>query len=125
MAAKKRQSAPLLEWVSAALGLVAIAVLLTFVLLNAARRGEKDWPDLVVTAESIRPVASGHVVSFRIENRSGQTAAAVGIEGRVGDETAAVTVDYVPGHSGARGGLMFRSDPRAGVDLRVTGYELP
>lgn len=123
--ARKRRSAPLLEWASAALGVVAIAVLLTFVLVNAARRGEKDWPDLVVTVESVRPVAAGHAVNFRVENRSGQTAAAVGIEGRVGDETAAVTVDYVPGHSGARGGLMFRSDPRARVELRVTGYELP
>ena len=61
-----------------------------------------------------------------VTNRSGQTAARVELEGRSGAETSSASVDYVPGHSQAEAGLLFREDPRrGGLEVRVTGFQLP
>ena len=68
----------------------------------------------------------GHVVLFDVANRSGQTAADVQVTGTLGGEESQVSIDYVPGRSRARGGLLFRGDPRRQpVEIRVTGYREP
>ena len=116
---------PALEWVAAAIGLL-VALAMLWVLASEMRKGgTDDVPYLTVRIESVARVPGGHVARIVIANASGQTAAAVQVEGKAGDETASAIIDYVPGHSEARGGLMFKGDPRGGVELAVLGYELP
>lgn len=124
--AAKRDPVPALEWVSAALGLIAMMALLIILGREIANGSDRDVPSLSVAVESVSRTAGGYVAQIRVTNRSGQTAAAVQVEGKLGEEEATATIDYVPGRSDARGGLLFRSDPRAGqAELRVVGYELP
>ena len=123
--ASRRDPIPALEWVSAALGLLVFVAMLTVLASEALVGGGDDVPLLSVRVEAVAPVGGGHVARIVISNRSAQTAASVQVEGRLGDETANATIDYVPGHSEARGGLIFKGDPRAGLELAVLGYELP
>lgn len=124
--AAKRDPVPTLEWVSAALGLIAMMALLFILGREIANGSDRDVPSLSVAVESVSRTAGGYVAQIRVTNRSGQTAAAVQIQGKLGEEEATATIDYVPGRSDARGGLLFRSDPRGGqAELRVVGYELP
>ena len=124
--AVKRDPVPALEWVSAALGLIAMVALLFILGREIANGSDDDVPSLSVTIDSVSRTAGGYVAQIRVTNRSAQTAAAVQVKGKLGDEEATATIDYVPGRSDARGGLLFRSDPWAGkVELRVVGYELP
>ena len=116
---------PALEWISAALGLLVFVALLAVLGLEALLRGGDDVPRLSARVEAVTSVPGGHVVQFTVSNGSGQTAAAVQVEGKLGEETASATLDYVPGRSEAKGGLMFRADPAPGVELAVLGYELP
>ena len=120
-----------LEWGAAAFGLV-VAVLLLAIIGREAFVGREDAvPILSVQAQRVVQTPSGHIVEFVVQNSSSQTAAAVHVEGTIKgstaeEETSSTTVDYVPGRSSAKGGILFTSDPRAGgLELRVTGYEIP
>ncbi|MGH6707194.1 MAG: hypothetical protein ACREB1_10345 [Sphingomicrobium sp.] len=124
--APRRDAVPLLEWAAAGLGLLVLLVMLWVMAGEIVSGGDDDVPLLSVRVEAVTATPAGHVVQFRITNRSAQTAAAVQVEGKLSDEVATASVDYVPGRSEARGGLLFEGDPRTGaVELRVTGYELP
>lgn len=126
MADRKRDPIPPLEWTMAALGLVAALILLGIIGREAFVGAADPVPALEVRAERTVRTPGGHVVEFRVSNGSGQTAAAVHVEGKVGDEISGATVDYVPGESSVTGGLVFDRDPREeGLELRVTGYEIP
>lgn len=117
---------PLLEWVAAALGLLVLLAMLSVMALEIFSGGDDDLPLLSVRIEAVSATPAGHAAQFVVSNRSSQTAAAVQVEGKLGDEVASASIDYVPGRSEARGGLLFRGDPRTGaVELSVTGYELP
>src|SRR5687768_11605051 len=116
---------PALEWIAAAFGLLVFLALSAVLVREAATSGGDDVPRLSAQVEAVHPVGDRYVAQIIITNASGQTAAAVQVEGKLGDETASATLDYVPGHSTARGGLMLKSDPRVGLELSVVGYELP
>lgn len=116
---------PALEWIAAALGLIIVLAVVGVLLIEIRQGGTDDVPRLEARVEAVTAVPGGHVARIVVANAAGQTAAAVQVEGKLGEETASATVDYVPGHSEARGGLMFKGDPREGVDLAVLGYELP
>jgi uncharacterized protein (TIGR02588 family) len=130
MAKPHHEPIPPLEWAAAALGLI-VALLLLAILGREAIQGKDDpVPVLVAELERVVPTSTGHVVEVRVRNLSDQTAAAVQVEGKIeagGEEqTSSTTIDYVPGHSQAVGGIIFSSDPRrAGLELRVIGYEIP
>lgn len=124
---RKEQPIPLLEWFSAALGL-GIAIALMAIIGREALLSEKGpaVPLLSARIVGIEATADGHVVQVVVANRSRQTAARVELEGKAGGETRAATIDYVAGRSQAEGGLIFERDPRqGGLEVRVTGYQLP
>lgn len=123
--ASRKDPIPALEWVAAALGLLVFLGLIAVLLFEAATSGSDDVPILSAQVEAVTPVPGGHVARIVVVNASGQTAAAVQVEGKLGEETAQATFDYVPGHSRTQGGLMFKGDPTSGIELAVTGYELP
>ncbi|HEX2095121.1 MAG TPA: TIGR02588 family protein [Longimicrobiaceae bacterium] len=118
------------EWVTAAGG--TLLVLGTVgLMLSEALRGESTPPDVVVSVERVEAVENGFRVEFRVENRGGETAAGVKVEGEVRGgggttETSEMTLDYIPGRATRRGGLFFREDPRgSGLTLRASGYAEP
>ena len=121
----KRDPVPLLEWAAAALGLVMALALLAILGWAIVDGGDDRVPVLEARLEAVTAMPGGHVAEIRVTNRSGQTAAAVQVEGTLGGELASATIDYVPAHSEANAGLIFEADPRAGLELRVLGYELP
>lgn len=122
---------PVLEWISAAVGLVLTLTMVGFIGWQAWTSTGREPPAIEVQVRQILPQADGWVVEIAAVNRSPATAAAVQIEGRLTDgpdvvATSQATLDYVPGHSERAGGLFFREDPRAhALDLRALGYARP
>lgn len=124
--APAKPKVPLLEWLAAGVGLV-LALTVIGVILTEALKGEDTPPALTVQAQSIEPFDGGYTVEVEVRNAGSRTASAVTIEGELnGAELAEATIDYVPARSAAKGGLVFRSDPRAGsLKLYAKGYVEP
>lgn len=126
----KDKGTSLLEWISAGVGLVITLALLGFVGLEAAETSDRP-PVLKVTPAAITAASDIYVVEVDVANLSGQTAAAVSIEGTLKQggqtvETSSTTLSFVPGHSKRRAGLIFTRDPRgSAIEARATGYEVP
>lgn len=130
MAKPRHDPVPPLEWAAAAVGLTVALALLAIIGREAVAGNEDPVPVLTARVERVAATAAGHVVEFQVRNLSQQTAAAVQVEGTITSggeqQTSSASVDYVPGRSRAKGGLMFAADPRRGkLELRVTGYEIP
>lgn len=131
MTARKQKNAgpdrvPALEWAAAAIGLLLLLGLCFALLREFGGGNDRAVPILSAKIERVIRTPAGFVAEVVVSNRSRQTAAAVQVEGELGDEQASATLDYVPGRSEARGGLIFKDDPRAGpIEVRVVGYELP
>ncbi|MGZ9114194.1 MAG: hypothetical protein ACXW3K_06180 [Brevundimonas sp.] len=122
-------SRPLLEWAVAGLGLaVTVGVLIVLVISALA---PPSPPQLSARAASVTPVAAGFRVEVEVANSGRQTAAAVEIEGVLtppagAPETAAATLDYVPGGGSETVQLLFREDPHQGrLELTVRGWSEP
>ena len=125
MAKRPPPRAPLLEWLAAAFGLALVLAVAAVIARDAINVSAETAPGLVVRATAIRPEPDGFLLEFEARNLTPVTAAAVAVEAALpGGETSAVTLDYVPGNSARRGGLLFRNDPR-GAALRVRGYQDP
>ena len=122
---------PVLEWFAASIGLVLTVALLGFIGLNAIQLQGKHAPAISVRLESVEQRGDGWLVGFTVRNGAPSTAAAVQIEGTLrppgaAAETSVVTLDYLPGGSELKGGLMFSHDPRRGqLTLRPLGYVEP
>lgn len=117
---------PALEWIAAAIGLVAILFVVVVIGREALTAESAQLPSLEIQAKRIVPNAAGFVVEFEVTNRSSATAAAVAIEGKLADETSTATLDYVAGDASAKGGLFFKQDPRGKpLELRALGFQTP
>jgi uncharacterized protein (TIGR02588 family) len=123
--------APLLEWIAAGIGLLLTLMVLAVIGREALNGESEQLPVISVSATGISPAGSGHVLAFEATNKTGGTAAAVEIEVtlKAGDtivETGKATLDYVPGHSKAKGGVFFLKDPRRHkLELRALGFQTP
>ena len=129
--AKKVARTPLLEWIAAAVGLLFLLGVLVAIGHDALSGASQAPPAIEIERGAVVRTANGFVLSFTARNRSGGTAAALEVEAKLDDgqgrtETSTATLDYVPGHGAAEGGVYFRSDPRAGrLTLRALGYQRP
>ena len=124
--ARQKDPIPALEWVAAATGLLVALALLGIISWQAAFENPSEVPILAAEVEGVVPTTTGQVVRVPVTNRSGQSAAAVQVEGKLGGETSHATFDYVPGNSEAQGGLVFtRGKGKGNPSIRVTGYQLP
>jgi uncharacterized protein (TIGR02588 family) len=120
---------PLLEWISAAVGLVCALVAVGFVGWDAVF-GVRSPPAVEVRLVEVTPTPHGFVAQIEAINHGGSPAAQVAIEGVLSGqgepETAEATLDYIPEQSRADGGLVFEHDPRAGkLTLRAKGFADP
>jgi len=120
----------LLEWLVALVGLIFVVGTVAFLVIDATR-GEGTLPRLEVRADSVVALGDlGYLVPFTATNRGHATAADVSVVGELRDaagvETSRARVDYVPGRSEQRGGLLFRRDPRrAALRLWAQGFQEP
>jgi len=130
-AGSKRAAIPPLEWAAAGIGLLLLLAMLA-VIGREAIRGDSEQPP-AIAVRTLRTVAvpGGYLVEVEAANRSGATAAAVEVEGRLmAGETAVesgrFTLDYVPAHARRTGGLLFAEDPRRHrLEVRALGYQEP
>lgn len=114
---------PVLEWMMSGLGLLLTLIVLVLILKEAFSPIEPAA--LTLRLEGSRPVADGWIAEVEVENTGDTTAAAVEIEGRLGAETAAVSLDYVPAGGTETVVLGFSADPRSGLSLRTLGWSEP
>jgi uncharacterized protein (TIGR02588 family) len=118
------------EWAAAALGALMVGGTIAFLAHEAATE-ENTPPDLVVRAGAVTRTSAGWLVEVHAENRGATTAAQVQVEGELRADTGAVetsdvTIDYIPGDSERRAGLLFRADPRRHrLEVRARGFDLP
>ncbi|KPF42408.1 TIGR02588 family protein [Rhizobium sp. AAP43] len=119
-----------IEWGTGIVSLVLVAGLIGWVAVDLVFAKDNP-PDLTVGVTAVDKVESGWLVRFEIANMGSQTAAEVQVEGNLeasGEtvEEASATVDYVPGQSKARGGLIFFQNPdEMQLTLRAVGYRQP
>ncbi|HEU5483124.1 MAG TPA: hypothetical protein VFU80_08555 [Sphingomicrobium sp.] len=129
--ARKTRRYPVVEWLSAAIGLAVTAGMFGFLVVESVRQRGDVPPVMEVAAVGLVAGRDTYVVEAEVKNISRKTAAQVQVEGLLkrGDapvETSNATVDYVPGGSSRQIGLVFTHDPRTyRLELRVTGYERP
>lgn len=112
----------LLEWAMGGLGALIILAVLGIILFEAF--GAREPARLEAELGEIRPAGAQWLAEVEVRNLGDQTAAAVEIEGRLGDHTAAATLDYVPARGEERVTLAFPADPRA-AEVSVSGWSEP
>lgn len=121
----KSQAIPALEWAAAGLGALIALVILGTIGWQALAGRDDPVPLLAVRVESVTVAGRDHVATVNVTNASGRTAAAVHVEGKIGEQTSSAVIDYVPGNGEAKAALIF-ADPAPGpIAARVTGYEHP
>lgn len=113
---------PLLQWGMALLGAVITLTAIAIVVWEALQPTAP--PALSARIVAVDVTASGQVATVRVQNDGDDTAAAVDIEGVLGDQTATASLDYVPGHGHAKAYLRFDADPRAAA-VSVKGWSAP
>lgn len=122
---------PLLEWLAAVTGLLLILGVVAVIGREAIREQAADPPAIAIQVGAIGQIAGGYVVAFEALNQANGTAVAVEIEGILTSgpslvERSGATIDYVPGHGRASGGLFFSKDPRRHrLAIRATGFQDP
>ncbi|MDF0544119.1 hypothetical protein PX699_17350 [Sphingobium sp. H39-3-25] len=122
---------PLLEWLAALTGLFLILGVVFVIGREAIRERAATPPAIAIRVGTISSAGSGYVVAFDALNQTNGTAVAVEIEGTLMSGSSLVeqsgsTIDYVPGHGRASGGLFFSMDPRKHrLALRATGFQDP
>lgn len=120
----------IIEWIIGGLSACLVAGVIA-ALVHDALYSWGGYPELLVVVEGSFPAGDGYLVQFNAQNHGNATAAGVEIEGQISDggrvlETSSVTLDYVPGNSEHKGGLLFKADPEA-YELVVSakGYQEP
>lgn len=121
---KEPSRPPVLEWITAGVGLLIVGTAFGLNLIQALDGSERP-PDLNLRAGEARHTAAGWVIEVEASNDGDETAAAVQIEGRLGAETATAELDYVPAYGEAAVSLRFDRDPRSGLELAVLGWSEP
>lgn len=113
------------HWIEWATGVVsAVIVLCVIAWIGKDALVNRDTsPNLVGVVLQTEKRGGGFQVLFEIRNDSSATASQVAVQGEIRDqgsvlENVETVLDYVPGHSKAKGGLIFQQDP-AGKTLTV------
>ncbi|MBY5580871.1 TIGR02588 family protein [Rhizobium leguminosarum] len=113
------------HWIEWATGVVsAVIVLCVIAWIGKDALVNRDTsPNLVGVVLQTEKRGGGFQVLFEIRNDSSATASQVTVQGEIREqgsvlENVETVLDYVPGHSKAKGGLIFQQDP-AGKTLTV------
>lgn len=118
------------EWAVGVLGALLVGGTIAFMLWETVALDQTP-PDIVIQVDSVTQTRAGWLVEFRARNLGTTTAAQVNVEGELRADTGVVetsdaTIDFVPGRSFRRAGLLFSEDPRRHrMEIRTKGYDLP
>ncbi|WP_284757039.1 TIGR02588 family protein [Agrobacterium sp. fls2-241-TYG-188a] len=119
-----------IEWLTGMISAILVVVLIGIIAKDAFT--DKDLvPDLSAAVTGMEQRSGGYQIAFDITNKASVTASQVRVLGELkeGDEvveTAETVLDYVPGRSHAKGGMVFRSDISGKtVALRVSAFNEP
>lgn len=120
------------HWVEWLTGLVSAVIVLAVIgwIAKDALVDQDTSPDLAVTVLMTEQRSNGFQVSFEVSNGASATASQVTVDGEILDgstvvEKASTVLDYVPGKSKARAGLIFKNDPTGRITLRVLAFNEP
>jgi uncharacterized protein (TIGR02588 family) len=123
------EGTPWLEWAASGIGVLIVLAVLGLLVSDLSGTGAP--PALRVEAGAVTAHPGGFTLEIRVHNGSGAPAARVEVEGVLREagqlvETGRAVLDYVPGRSVRRGGLVFSRDPRRGeLELRALGHAEP
>ena len=114
-----------LEWTVGVLGLVIVLAAIAVLAWQGLKGGDAP-PEIEVRPTAVARSGDGWRLDIEVSNAGESTAQDVVVEGRLGDETSEVTLDYLPGDGRRAASLVFttRPDPAA-VELRVRGWVDP
>lgn len=121
--AAPRTRPPVLEWIMGGLGLLLTLAVVGVILREGLSAGGP--PVIEPRLEAVHGGPGAWRAEVEVRNTGSATAAAVEIEGVLGDETAAAALDYLPAGGRERIVLGFAADPRAGLQLQVRGWTEP
>lgn len=115
----------LLEWTSGAVGLILVLTAIAILAWQGLKGGDAP-PEIEVRPTGVARSGDGWRLDVEVSNTGESTAQDVVVEGRLGDDTSEVTLDYLPGDGRRAASLVFttRPDPAA-VELRVRGWVDP
>lgn len=120
------------HWVEWLTGLVSGAIVLAVIgwIAKDAVGDQDTSPDLAATVLMTEQRSNGFQVAFEVSNGASATASQVTVDGEILDganvvEQASTVLDYVPGKSKARAGLIFKNDPTGRIVLRVSAFNEP
>lgn len=120
------------HWVEWLTGLVSAVIVLAVIswIAKDAFRDQDTTPDLGAKVLNTEQRSNGFQVSFEVSNTASATASQVTVDGVILNgsdvvEKASTVLDYVPGRSKARGGLIFRNDPTGRITLNVSAFNEP
>ncbi|QND17804.1 TIGR02588 family protein [Rhizobium leguminosarum] len=111
-----------IEWVTGVVSAVIVLGVIAWIGKDALVDRDSS-PNLVGVVLHTEKRDGGFQVLFEIRNDSSATASQVAVQGEIREqgsvlENVETVLDYVPGHSKAKGGLIFQQDP-AGKTLTV------
>jgi uncharacterized protein (TIGR02588 family) len=119
-----------IEWLTGLVSGLLVLGIISWVAYEAVTQ-DATPPNLIALIGSDTATDAGRRVEFKIVNRSDKTAAAVTVRGEIVNggntlESHEMTLDYVPGHSSARGAFIFSADLSGGqIRIRPTAYAEP
>ena len=127
---RKLEGTSRLEWFAATISAAILLGMIGYMIVYGLTQPNSP-PQITLVAGQIEQIGSGYRMEFTARNDGSETAAALQIRGvlRAGDavvEESRAVIDYVPGTSERRGGLLFMRDPRQNtIELRGEGYSNP
>ena len=129
MSRREPRTIPAVEWIAGIISALIVLGTLGYLTFDAVQVSADD-PMLSAHVLQIRSVGPTFVVEVEIRNQSRAAAAEVQVvgEARAPDGKARdglATVDFVPGFSTRRVGLVFDVDPGKTPDVRIAGYSRP
>ncbi len=119
-----------IEWATGAVSAVIVLGVIAWIGKDALLDRDRS-PNLIGAVLQTEKRSDGFQVLFEIRNESSMTASQVTVHGEMRDQSSVVenvetVLDYVPGHSKAKGGLIFQQDPGGKtVTVRAAAFDEP
>ncbi len=119
-----------IEWATGMVSALIVVALIAWIGKDAILDRDTS-PNLTGAVVDTEKRSDGFQVRFEVRNGSSATASKVNVLGEISDgvsvlEHVQTILDYVPGHSSAKGGLVFQQDPSGKtVTIRANAFTDP